>query len=174
MKVVTGMTEKEVIKMLASEHIHSMSDADIAVKEQIINNLDIVENAEIHDENFCPYDLWAPQVDKTEDVKFSCFGNPIEELKDTVDEAFRSVNPRRELKHINDEVKAAKRRREVENVAFSAYAKHTQETEDIIKTIIAAYHNGETNFSLELDDDFSQGDLEYIEREVKRRIEAGY
>ena len=174
MKVVTGMTENEVIKMLASEHIYSMSDADIAVKEQIINNLNIVENAEIHDENFCPYDLWAPRVDKTEDVKLSCFGNPIEELKDTVDEAFRSVNPRRELKHINDEVKAAKRRREVENVAFSCYAKHTQETEDIIKTIIAAYHNGETNFSLELDDDFSQGDLEYIEREVKRRIEAGY
>ena len=47
MKVVTGMTEKEIIKMLASEHIHSMSDADIAVKEQIINNLDIIENAEI-------------------------------------------------------------------------------------------------------------------------------
>ena len=126
MKVVTKMIEKEVIKMLASEHIHSMSDADIAVKEQIINNLDIVENAEIHDENFCPYDLWAPHINK------------------------------------------------IENVAFSCYAKHTQETEDIIKTIIAAYHNGETNFSLELDDDFSQGDLEYIEREVKRRIEAGY
>ena len=81
-----------------------------------------------HNENFCPYDLWAPQV--------------------TADK--------------------------VENVAFSCHAKHTQETEDIIKTIIAAYHNGETNFSLELDDDFSQGDLEYIEREVKRRIEAGY
>lgn len=126
MKVVTGMTEKEVIKMLASEHIHSMSDADIVLKEQIINNLDIIENAEIHDENFCPYDLWAPHINK------------------------------------------------IENVAFSCYAKHTQETEDIIKTIIAAYHNGETNFSLELDDDFSQGDLEYIEREVKRRIEAGY
>lgn len=126
MKVVTEMIEKEVIKMLASEHIHSMSDADIAVKEQIINNLDIVENAEIHDENFCPYDLWAPHINK------------------------------------------------IENVAFSCYAKHTQETEDIIKTIIEAYHNGETNFSLELDDDFSQGDLEYIEKEVKRRIEAGY
>ena len=61
-----------------------------------------------------------------------------------------------------------------ENRAFSAYAKHTQETEDIIAAIIAAYHNGETNFSLELDDDFSEGDLRYIEEEVKRRIEAGY
>ena len=79
-----------------------------------------------HNENFCPYDLWAPNINK------------------------------------------------IENVAFSCYANHTQETEDIIKTIIAAYHNGETNFSLELDDDFSQGDLEYIEREVKRRIEVGY
>lgn len=47
MKVVIEMTEEEIVKMLASEHIHSMSDADIAVKEQIINNLDIIENAEI-------------------------------------------------------------------------------------------------------------------------------
>ena len=174
MKVVTGMTEKEVIKMLASEHIHSISDADIAVKEQIINNLDIVENAEIHDENFCPLDLWAPQIDKIENVKVSCFEDAIEVLGDTIDEAYHSANPRRELEHIADEVEATKRRRKVENLAFSAYAKHTQEIEDIIKTIIAAYHNGETNFSLELDDDFSQSDLEYIEREVKRRIEAGY
>ena len=47
MKVVIEMTEEEVVKMLANENIHSMSDADIAVKEQIINNLDIIENAEI-------------------------------------------------------------------------------------------------------------------------------
>lgn len=167
MQVVIEVDEREVLEMLSREDIHSMSDVDLVIKEQIVNNLD-------YEEYINSFDLWAPQVDKIEDVKLSCFGNPIEELKDTVDEAFRSVNPRGELKHINDEVKAAKRRREVENVAFSAYAKHTQETEDIIKTIIAAYHNGETNFSLEVDDDFSQGDLEYIEREVKRRIEAGY
>ena len=167
MQVVIEVDEREVLEMLSREDIHSMSDVDRVIKEQIVNNLD-------YEEYINSFDLWAPQVDKIEDVKLSCFGNPIEELKDTVDEAFRSVNPRGELKHINDEVKAAKRRREVENVAFSAYAKHTQETEDIIKTIIAAYHNGETNFSLEVDDDFSQGDLEYIEREVKRRIEAGY
>ena len=79
-----------------------------------------------HDENRCPLDLWAPNINK------------------------------------------------IENVAFSVYAKHTQETEDIIAAIIAAYHNGETNFSLELDDDFSESDLRYIEEEVKRRIEAGY
>lgn len=47
MKVVIEMTEEEIVKMLANENIHSMSDADIAVKEQIINNLDIIENAEI-------------------------------------------------------------------------------------------------------------------------------
>lgn len=47
MKVVIEMSEEEVVEMLASEYIHSMSDADIAVKEQIINNLDIIENAEI-------------------------------------------------------------------------------------------------------------------------------
>ena len=167
MQVVIEVDERQVLEMLSREDIHSMSDVDLVIKEQIVNNLD-------YEEYINSFDLWAPQVDKIEDVKLSCFGNPIEELKDTVDEAFRSVNPRGELKHINDQVKAAKRRREVENVAFSAYAKHTQETEDIIKTIIAAYHNGETNFSLEVDDDFSQGDLEYIEREVKRRIEAGY
>ena len=161
MQVVIEVDEREVLEMLSREDIHSMSDVDLVIKEQIVNNLD-------YEEYINSFDLWAPQVDKIEDVKLSCFGNPIEELKDTVDEAFRSVNPRGELKHINDEVKAAKRRREVENVAFSAYAKHTQETEDIIKTIIAAYHNGETNFSLEVDDDFSQGDLEYIERSKKK------
>lgn len=161
MQVVIEVDEREVLEMLSREDIHSMSDVDLVIKEQIVNNLD-------YEEYINSFDLWAPQVDKIEDVKLSCFGNPIEELKDTVDEAFRSVNPRGELKHINDEVKAAKRRREVENVAFSAYAKHTQETEDIIKTIIAAYHNGETNFSLEVDDDFSQGDLEYRERSKKK------
>ena len=81
-----------------------MSDVDLVIKEQFVNNLD-------YEEYINSFDLWAPQVDKIEDVKLSCFGNPIEELKDTVDEAFRSVNPRGELKHINDEVKAAKRRR---------------------------------------------------------------
>lgn len=79
-----------------------------------------------HNENRCPLNLWAPNINK------------------------------------------------IENVAFSVYAKHTQEIEDIISAIIAAYHNGETNFSLELDDDFSESDLRYIEEEVKRRIEAGY
>ena len=47
MKVIIEMTEEEVFNMLVSEYVYSISDADIAVKEQIINNLDIIENAEI-------------------------------------------------------------------------------------------------------------------------------
>ena len=115
-----------------------------------------------HDNDRCGFDIWSPV-----DVKHNGSGdaNKYNEYHDACHGgAF----------YDRDEIGNIIPHATTENRAFSAYAKHTQETEDIIKTIIAAYHNGETNFSLELDDDFSQGDLEYIEREVKRRIEAGY
>ena len=52
----------------------------------------------------------------------------------------------------------------VENRAFSPYAKHTQEVEDIIKMIGNGYSGG-----IECDDDMSEGDMRYIESEVFNR-----
>ena len=49
----------------------------------------------------------------------------------------------------------------LENRAFSGYAKHTQECEDVINAIL----NGQTSFSL--NDDFDQTDLNYIERRLR-------
>ena len=62
------------------------------------------------------------------------------------------------------------RHTKINNVAFSCYAKHEQEKEDIINTIIASAKNGYSNFSIDLDDDFSDEDLEYIQSEVERRF----
>ena len=61
-------------------------------------------------------------------------------------------------------------RNKIENVAFSAYAKHEQEKEDVIQMILAAAARGETGLSIELDDHFSEEDVKYIEEEVYRRM----
>lgn len=48
MKVVIEVSEEEMMEMLLRDpKVNSMSDADIMLKEQILNNLDIIENAEI-------------------------------------------------------------------------------------------------------------------------------
>lgn len=52
----------------------------------------------------------------------------------------------------------------IENRAFSPYAKHTQEVEDIINMIGNGYTGG-----IECDDDMSAGDMRYIEQEVYKR-----
>ena len=52
----------------------------------------------------------------------------------------------------------------IENRAFSPYAKHTQEVEDIIQMIGSGYSG-----SIECDDDMSAGDMHYIEQEVQKR-----
>ena len=62
-------------------------------------------------------------------------------------------------------------RYKVENVAFSVHAKHSQECEDIINLIVEKALRGEAgSFSIELDDDFSDEDIAYIEAEIERRI----
>ena len=53
---------------------------------------------------------------------------------------------------------------------FWAYAKHEQEKEDVIQMILEAARNGEDTFSIQLDDDFSDEDIEYIKEEVYRRM----
>ena len=54
---------------------------------------------------------------------------------------------------------------------FWAYAKHEQEKEDVIQMILEAARNGEDAFSIQLDDCFSESDVEYIKEEVYRRLE---
>lgn len=54
----------------------------------------------------------------------------------------------------------------VENRAFSSYAKHTQEIEDIIDALVYADAG---NYTIDVDDDLSQSDLDYIKSEVMRR-----
>lgn len=61
-------------------------------------------------------------------------------------------------------------RNKIENVAFSVYAKHEQEKEDVIQMILEATRNGETDLSIQLDDHFSDEDVKYIEEEVYRRM----
>lgn len=61
-------------------------------------------------------------------------------------------------------------RTKIENVAFSLYAKHEQEKEDVIQMILEAAVNGSTDFSIQLDDDFSDEDVKYIKEEVYRRM----
>lgn len=58
----------------------------------------------------------------------------------------------------------------VENRAFSPYAKHEQEKEDVIQMILEAARNGKENLSIQLDDCFSEEDVRYIEEEVYRRM----
>ena len=53
---------------------------------------------------------------------------------------------------------------------FWAYAKHEQEKKNIIQMILEAARNGDTNFSIQLDDDFSDEEIEYIKEEVYRRM----
>lgn len=62
-------------------------------------------------------------------------------------------------------------RSKVENVAFSVYAKHTQEMEDIIDELTAAARRGETEVELNgYDDAFSEDDWNYMMKEVQRRL----
>ena len=65
---------------------------------------------------------------------------------------------------------APRERTKIENVAFSAYAKHEQEKEDVIQMILAVAARGETDLSIQLDDCFSESDVEYIKEEVYRRM----
>jgi hypothetical protein len=72
--------------------------------------------------------------------------------------------------HCPFDLRAPGERTKFENVAFSAYAKHEQEKEDVIQMILAAAARGETDLSIELDDHFSEEDVKYIEEEVYRRM----
>lgn len=59
----------------------------------------------------------------------------------------------------------------IENRAFSPYAKHTQECEDIVNQVVDNYHlTGQLDFNFEVDDCFDDSDLEYIKKRIKEKI----
>ena len=57
-----------------------------------------------------------------------------------------------------------------ENRAFSAYAMHQQELEDIITEVLEHAARGETNFSLDIDYDLTDADLAYIKEAIQARF----
>lgn len=61
-------------------------------------------------------------------------------------------------------------RTKVGNVAFSVYAKHTQEKEDIIDCLVEAARAGQSSVELDVDDYLTPEEWEEIEREVRRRL----
>ncbi len=97
-----------------------------------------------HDSNRCEFDLWSPETTyKTnnsfdENADRNQYGYGMWE-----DTPYHTA---------------------IENRAFSPYAKHTQEVEDIISMIGNGYTGG-----IECDDDMSAGDMRYIEQEVQKR-----
>ena len=54
------------------------------------------------------------------------------------------------------------------------YMHHNQELEDAIETICREVQNGNYNFTLNVEDDFSEDELNYIEMEVRRRLNDYY
>ena len=93
----------------------------------------------------CGLDIWSPDYVKSHLNPDSCVFNPYVS----------------EISNYNH----------VLNRAFSPYAKHEQEKEDVIKMIVEAARLGTTSMSIDLDDDFSEEDAKYIEKEVLRRLE---
>ena len=65
-------------------------------------------------------------------------------------------------------------RNDVSKEPFGPYAKHSQEVEDVINMAIANFNAGNYSMSFELDDDFSDSDIEYIENEIQRRLGFQY
>lgn len=50
------------------------------------------------------------------------------------------------------------------------YMHHSQELENIIESICQEAQNGNYNFTLNIEDDYSEEEIKYIEREVQRRL----
>lgn len=91
-----------------------------------------------HDNDRCGFDLWSPVDDQCK----------------SLDTIYTHPHSQPGLPHAT------------ENRAFSPYAKHMQEVEDVISMIIDNFDRGNMNMSFELDDDFSESDLNYIRQKV--------
>ena len=65
---------------------------------------------------------------------------------------------------------APDRHTKVNNVAFSSYVVHEQEKADIVEAILFRAAEGDYNFNIDVNDDFSDEDLEEIKTEVLCRL----
>ena len=111
-----------------------------------------------HDNDRCGFDIWSPV-----DVKHNGSGdaNRYNEYHDACHGgAF----------YDRDAVGNIIPHNAIENRAFSSYAKHQQELEDIVTKILQKAAEGEINFSLDLDDDLSDEDLAYIQEAIQDRF----
>lgn len=91
-----------------------------------------------HDSNRCKFDIWAPKAyHSCENADPNQPGYGVWE-----DTPYRCA---------------------IENRAFSPFAKHQTELDEVVEMIAA----GGTSF--ELDDDFGSADLEYIHKELSKR-----
>lgn len=102
-----------------------------------------------HDSNRCEYDLWSPKTTYKTVDSYSPYADRNQQGYGVwEDTPYHTA---------------------IENRAFSPYAKHSQEVEDVIQMIANGYSGG-----IETDDDFSEGDMRYIENELYNRygIEA--
>lgn len=54
------------------------------------------------------------------------------------------------------------------------YMHHNQELEDVIELICREAQNGNYSFTLDVEDEFSEDELNYIEEEVRRRLLNNY
>lgn len=58
------------------------------------------------------------------------------------------------------------------NESYFLYMRHNQQLEDVIQEIVNQALNGNTAFSIDIEDDFSEDELSYIQEEVGRRMSA--
>ena len=107
-----------------------------------------------HDNDRCGFDLWSPA-----DEKHRC------DMTDPAPDFYNVMHNRSHGWDDNTRPFCAR-----ENRAFSPYAKHEQEKEDVIQEIIRQYNCGNYQFTIDLDDDFSESDAAYIQSEVQRRL----
>ena len=129
------------------------------------------------DSDRCGFDLWSPVDDQCGklDTIYTKLCSQLEdqgENLDTITHLYSQLNDRCEdldtiytHPHLKPGFPHA-----TENRAFSPYAKHQQELDDIVQISIQKFLSGESNFTLEVDDDFSEGDLAYIEKEIYRLL----
>ena len=111
-----------------------------------------------HDNDRCGFDLWSPV-----DVKHNGSGDA--NIYNEYHDAYHGG-----AFYDRDAVGNIIPHNAIENRAFSAYAMHQQELEDIITDVFERAARGETNFSLDLDYDLTDADLAYIEKAIQARF----
>ena len=163
MKYATSMSEADLmIRESVAFNIKDLLDEaaiEVSKVQEIINSLqEVVMVLGYHDNDRCGFDLWSPV-----DTEHNGSGDA------NIYNEYHNACHGGEF-YDRDEAGNIIPHNAVENRAFSPYAKHSQECEDIINKCIEQALQGNFNFSIEVSDDFSDEDVEYIEAEIVRRF----